>query len=224
VQVFTAPLTVSCDVVLPSKSTDNGTFELFFVPTGEPGNLLPNPDIELDMNENQSGNDFLDGQENHDASILWGPVPYPIATQTTYHVVVNVATTGQVSWAINGVDVGLSNSVVVPYANFQLRLSSWQPTEVWQISNFAVTTPPALACLNVTGTWTGQVNVVDSRSGYRTATLSLNVTDQSTNSCLLRGYLDTGSSPNNSVPWGYFGDGGCGVACRSRARFWTRRG
>src|ERR1700733_14005299 len=104
VQTFTAPLTISYDVVLPTKSTDNGTFELFFVPVGEPANLLPNPDIELDMDESQGGNDYLEVQENHGASVLWGPVPYPIATQTTYHVSINVATNGKVSWTINGAD------------------------------------------------------------------------------------------------------------------------
>ena len=56
VQAFSAPLTISYDVLLPAKSTADGIFELFFVPTGEPTNLLPNPDIELDMFETQAGN------------------------------------------------------------------------------------------------------------------------------------------------------------------------
>jgi hypothetical protein len=206
-QVFTAPLTVSYDVILPRKSTTDGVFELFFVPPGESINLLPNPDIELDMNESQSGNDSLLVQDNHGASILWGPVPYPIATGTTYHVSVDVAANGQVTWAINGVDVGLNNAVVVPYSNFQIRLSSWQPTQVWQVSNFTVTSVPMITCPNITGTWTGQVDVVDSGRGFRKTTLSVQVTDQNTNSCLLRGYLNTGSA-GNRAPWGSFGPGG----------------
>jgi hypothetical protein len=208
VQSFTPPATISYDVLLPTKSTTDGIIELYFVPTGEPSNIVPTNDVELSWSETQTGNDSLQVEKDHYTSILWGSVPYPLAAGTTYHVSVNVAADGQVSWAINGADVGLSNSVVVPYPNFQVRLSSWQPTEVWQISNFTVTTAPVLACPNVTGTWTGQVNVVDSRRGYSTTTLSLNVTDQSTNSCLLRGYLSTGSAPRNCAPWGSFVDGG----------------
>jgi len=205
VQAFTGPLTISCDVVLPAKSTSDGGFEFFFVPTGEPIGLLPNPDIELLMAESQSGNDYLQVQDNQDTSSPWGPVPYPIAAGTTYHVSVDVAANGQVSWAINGVDVGLGNSVVVPYGNFQIRLSSWQPTQVWQVNNFTVTVPST--CPNIVGTWSGQVNVADSWRGYRETALSLQVTDQNTNSCLLRGHLNTGTA-HNGAPWGGFSPGG----------------
>ena len=52
-------------------------------------------------------------------------------------------------------------------------------------------TTPTLVCPNLVGTWSGQVNIADSRGGYRAATLSVQVTDQNTNECLLRGYLKT---------------------------------
>jgi hypothetical protein len=206
VQVFTAPATISCDVLLPAKSTTDGAFELFFVPSGESSNVLPNPNIELLTGESQSGDDLLQVLEDYTAA-LWGPIPYPISPETTYHFSVNVAVNGQVSWSVNGADVGLSNSVVVPYTNFQIRLSSWQPTQIWQISNFAVASEPLVTCPSITGTWTGQVNVADSVAGYRQTTLSLQVTDQNTNGCLLRGYLNTGSA-SRSMPWNYFTPGG----------------
>jgi hypothetical protein len=94
----------------------------------------------------------------------------------------------------------------VPYTNFQIRLSSWQPTQIWQISNFAVTSAPVITCPNLVGAWTGQVHVVDSSAGYRQTTLSLQVTDQNTNSCLLRGYLNTGNA-GGRIPWNYFNSG-----------------
>ena len=147
VQSFSGPLTISYDVFLPAKSATDGAFEFFFVPVGQNGSNLPNPDIELDMSESQSGNDFLDVAKDHDASILWGDNPFPIATQTVYHVAISLAANGQVGWSINGNDVGLSNSVVVPYSDFQIRLSSWQPTQAWQISNFAVVPEPATVTL-----------------------------------------------------------------------------
>ena len=53
----------------------------------------------------------------------------------------------------------------------------------------------------------GQVTAVDSRSGYKETALSLEVTDQSTNNCVLRGYLNTGNAYNR-VPWGGFSPGG----------------
>jgi hypothetical protein len=199
VQTFTAPVTISYDVLLPAKTTTDGIIELYFVPTGEPSNIVPTNGIELAWFESQTGNDGVQVLQNQSA-LLYGPAPLPLAAGTTYHVSVNVATNGLLSWAINGVDVGLGNSVVVPYASFQLRLSSWQPTQVWDITNFTVTSTPLLTCPNIIGTWTGQVNVASSQSGYRETTLSLQVTDESTNGCLLRGYINTGSS-SSRVPW-----------------------
>jgi hypothetical protein len=147
VQSFSGPLTISYDVVLPVKSTTDGAFETYFVPLGESISNGPNPDVELVMNESQSGNDFLDVTKDHGASTLWGNNPFSIATQTTYHVSINLAANGQVGWSINGNDVGLSNSVVVPYSSFQVRLSTWQPTQVWQVTNFAVVPEPTTVTL-----------------------------------------------------------------------------
>jgi hypothetical protein len=147
VQSFSGPLTISYDLLLPAKSTSDGIFETFFVPIGEATTNIPNPDIELQMNETQSGNDSLEAVKDHGSTILWGNNPFSIITQTVYHVSISVAANGQVGWSINGNDVGLSNSVVVPYSSFQLRLSSWQPTQEWDVSNFAVVPEPATVTL-----------------------------------------------------------------------------
>jgi hypothetical protein len=151
VQSFSGPLTISYDVLLPVKSTTDGSFETYFVPTGEGISNGPNPDVELLMNESQSGNDFLTATKNHGANTLWGNNPYSINTQTVYHISIGIAANGQVDWSINGNDVGLSNSVVVPYSSFQVRLSSWQPTQDWQVSNFVVVPEPATVTLLSTG-------------------------------------------------------------------------
>jgi len=202
VQTFTAPLSVSFDVVLAAKSTTDGAFELFFVPTGEPTSLLPNPDIELFWGESQSGNDYLEVQQNHSGPYIWGPVSYPLTPGTQYHMTVNVATNGQVSWAINGVDVGLGTSVVVPYPSFQIRLSSWQPTQVWEVTNF--TLGAASTCPNLVGTWSGQMNVANALGGFSTTPLSVQVTGQTTNGCLISGYLTQGNV-SHSFPHIRFG-------------------
>lgn len=65
----------------------------------------------------------------------------------------------------------------------------------------------AVPCPNIIGTWSGQVNVANPFSGYTKTTLSVHVTDQNTNGCLLRGYANTGSG-RGRVPWGCFNIGG----------------
>jgi PEP-CTERM motif-containing protein len=147
VQSFGGPLTISYDVLLPVKSTTDGSIETFFVPTGEATTNIPNPDIELLMNETQTGNDNLGVAKDHDSTILWGSNPFSINTQTVYHVSIGIAANGQVNWSINGNDVGLTNSVVMPYSSFQIRLSSWQPTQEWDVSNFVVVPEPATVTL-----------------------------------------------------------------------------
>ena len=147
VQSFSGPVTISYDLVLPAKSTADGAFETFFVPTGEGVSNLPNPDVVLQMAETQGGADSLSVSKDRYTSVLWGSNPFLIQTQTVYHIAINVAANGQVGWFINGNDVGLSNSVVVPYSSFQIRLSSWQPTQAWQVSNFAVVPEPATVTL-----------------------------------------------------------------------------
>ena len=58
----------------------------------------------------------------------------------------------------------------------------------------ATITPATPPCPNLVGTWTGQMNVVDAWRGYSTTPLSMQVTDQSTNGCLIRGFLTMGNA------------------------------
>jgi uncharacterized repeat protein (TIGR03803 family) len=135
-QSFSAPVTISYDVTLNSETTGNGAFEFFFVPSGVASNALPNPDVELQMGFQP---DTIVVQTNHNSGIAFTRT-YTISPPAVYANVITVAPNGVVSWAINGQDLGLGNSVVMPYSSFQIRLSSWQPTQDWYVSNFAVTT------------------------------------------------------------------------------------
>ena len=56
---------------------------------------------------------------------------------------------------------------------------------------------PLSTCPNLVGTWSGQMNVADARKGFSNTLLSMHVTDQTTNGCLIRGYLTTGNVNNN---------------------------
>ena len=205
VQSYAGPVTISYDLFLPSKTTTDGGFHLVFVTPGEPTNLVANPAIDLYMTFSSATSDQMYVFKDQSLT-LFGPYPFTVNAQTVYHVSVDVASDGQVSWTVNGQTIPLSNSVVVPYSTFQLRLSSWQPTQIWQVSNFTVT-GPAPACPDIIGTWSGPVNVANLFSGYSKTTLSLHVTDQNTNGCLLRGYLNTGNG-RGKLPWGCFNPGG----------------
>ena len=191
VQSFSSPVRISYDVLLPARTTTDGGLQMFFIPTGLASNQII-PDLLLYMTyRNYAPGDILQIVSNGSA-VLWGDVPFSITAQTTYHVTIDVSASGGLTWIINNITNSIPNTVTVPYNPFQLELQGWQPGDVWQVSNFTVT--PVSTCPSIVGTWSGPVNVADPQSGYHTATLSIQVTDQNTNGCLLRGYLDTGSS------------------------------
>jgi hypothetical protein len=147
-QSFSGPLKISYNVTLPAETTTDGAFELYLVPTGSPTNLIPQTDIQtlLVFNPNE-----IDVQTNHGAAHAFGPVAFPTTPNTTYSNIVNIAANGVLSWSIDGQDLGLSNSVVVPYGSYQIRLSSWEPTQVWQVSDFAVVPEPTTVMLTGAG-------------------------------------------------------------------------
>jgi len=150
VQSFTGPLTISFDVLLPARSTQNGSFDFFFVLTNQATNLEPDPNIDLQMGFDNLSSDHLTVYRNIVPNAnIWGPNPFTVSANTTYHYSISVAANGQVGWSINGQDVGLSNAVVVSYGTFKIYLSGWQPTAVWQVTNFTVTpqqTTLAISC------------------------------------------------------------------------------
>lgn len=74
-------------------------------------------------------------------------------------------------------------------------------------TGLAATIVPVITCPNIIGTWSGPMNVANPFSGFNKTTLSLHVTDQTTNGCLVRGYLNTGNN-RCRVPWGWFNTGG----------------
>jgi hypothetical protein len=193
-QSFSPPTVISYIVTLTSETTSDGDFQFFFVPTGVASNALPNPDVELQMGFNP-GNLIV--QTNHNEGIVFSS-PFTVNAPAVFSNVVTVAANGVVSWTINGQEIALGNSVVMPYSSFQIRLSSWQPTQLWRVSDFVVgTSSTPSTCPNLVGTWSGQMNVADARKGFSNTLLSMHVTDQTTNGCLIRGFLTTGNANNN---------------------------
>lgn len=137
------------------------------------------------------------GYIGHGPSYYMNPATYPI------YVTELVGTFANSSGQIVGTPFAIGDlaTVTVPAGATQLQLGvndnllsdnpgSWNI----QVTGPTVTTPST--CPNLVGTWSGQVNVADAWRGYSTTTLSIQVTDQSTNGCLIRGHLTMGNVSN----------------------------
>ncbi len=146
-QSFSGARTFTFDVSIGALTTDDGTFRLEFVPTGQPTNLLPAVFTSLCLG---FGNPQFGGNVeavSNGVDIAGFPTNYNFTANTTYHESATIAANGRVSWSINGQDMGLGNALTVPYSSYQIRLSSWQPTQVWTVNNFAVVPEPATMTL-----------------------------------------------------------------------------
>jgi hypothetical protein len=146
-QYFSGPSYISYNVTLTSETTRDGSFELFFVPSGEASNTLPDPCVGLRMVFNPDGSPgTVLAQTNHNDGIVFSNA-FTITPPAVYSNVITVAGNGVVSWTINGQTIPLSNSVDMLYSSYQFRLESWEPTQVWQVSNFTVVPEPASVTL-----------------------------------------------------------------------------
>lgn len=208
-QTYSGPLTLSCNVTLTQDIVGQGDFLLALIPPGQAANSNLTSGIEFVMAYGNPGPDsnVLQMLSFSSPGLLWSDVFTNFAVGATYHLSISVATNGVLSLSVNGLPYLLPSSTTLPFSQFQIQMQGWQPSATWTVSSFTVSTPTVLTCPSIVGTWTGQVNVVDSRTGYGQSTLTLQVTDQTTNSCLLRGYLNNGSTYNRG-PWGCFSLGG----------------
>jgi hypothetical protein len=197
VAVFTPPVSFSFDVILQTldPTASDGAFWFWFLPRGEAGNLSFTPAVQCNMNYTLgSPTGSLEVDEYPPITILAGGIPFTLTAGTTYHVTFDIAGNGQLTWIVNG-QTYVNGTVTIPYPQFQAAIRGWQPTDVWLVSNFTVNTPST--CPTIVGKWSGQPNVADTRKGYSTTPLSMQVTDQTTNGCLIRGYLTQGNVGNS---------------------------
>jgi hypothetical protein len=199
-QVYTAPATINCDTVWEAGSTTDGGVQLYLIPTGVSTNVGSFPDsVFFELGYDDNGQGTIDIVQRHGPSpdtILWS-ADFPVVAGATNHVTLGVATNGQVSLSVNGQPYSLPSTAAITFSQFQVEVWGWQPNDFWGVLNATVTTPSP--CADLLGTWSGQVNVAVPGRGFQTMALSLQVTGQTTNSCLLEGYLTSG---NPRVPWG----------------------
>jgi hypothetical protein len=154
VQTFSGPLSISYDVVLSSRPTDpgaDGALEFFFVPLGVSSNQVA-PNISFQMVFRNYGSDTLLFQTNNGAAAFnISEIPFSITTQTVYHVGINVSGSGGLSWVVNNVTNPIPGTIKEPFSQYQLEIEGWQPTDVWQVSNFTAVPEPSAMALVTTG-------------------------------------------------------------------------
>ncbi|HTS19671.1 MAG TPA: choice-of-anchor tandem repeat GloVer-containing protein [Verrucomicrobiae bacterium] len=133
-QSFSGAATISFNVTLTSETTGNGAFEFFFVPSGEASNSLPNPDVVLQISFSPNG---VEVATNHYAGIVYSS-SFTVNPPVIFTNSITVAANGALGWTVNGQTFPLGSLAVMPYSSYQIRLSSWQPTQIWQVSNFSI--------------------------------------------------------------------------------------
>jgi hypothetical protein len=175
VQTFSGPLTINFDVSLDARTTTDGALEMYFIPPGQSlSNSLTNATHFriVYRNDPTLGPDALYFEQIISATTatpLWGPTPFPVATGTVYHVNMDVSPTGALRLNIDGKAFSLSNTVNVPFGQFQIQLEGWQPDDVWHVTDF--TAVPGLVF-----SFTNAVQTCKSKTKIDGKTMSTNVT------------------------------------------------
>jgi len=199
VQTYTLPVTISYSALLEARTAPDGVLWLSLIPPGEPGNSDLTTCFTFSIDYRNYSPDAILMNQCDQSGLVWGEVPFTVATGTWYNVVLGIAANGEMSLSINGQSYSIPSTVVMPYSQFQIQVRGWQPTDVWLVNNFTVTggsTAAGSSCPNLIGTWSGSVNVADYVNGYSTLPLSLSISDENTNSCMFRGQL-IGAATNN---------------------------
>lgn len=143
-QVYSPPVIIECDVTLESRTANDGSFDLYFLPTGQPFDAIPHQLTKFRIIYSNTG-DYgsadrleIDRQEEARGFAVWTGPPFKVEAGKTYHLKISVLAGGGLNISINGVDSGIPTTVVLPYRSFQVQLGSWQPTNHWRASNFSI--------------------------------------------------------------------------------------
>jgi hypothetical protein len=141
--LYGAPLTVEYDVELEARATSDGSFEVKFIPSGEPAESEPHQMVKFRMIFRNpgaySGKDGL-AIERRSGSLrgdtVWGEEPFDLRPAVSYHVILEILA-DRFRMTINKRTYE-ALGVTVPYKLFYVQLSSWQPQDKWLVRNFAV--------------------------------------------------------------------------------------
>lgn len=139
VQSFTAPKIITLDVTLDERQANDGYFSLLLMKTGLATNMIVRDAIVLVVNytgTTPSGSDSLAIWEVLPTSeaILWGEVPFTVEAGKSNRVRLAVGSDSKITLTVNG--VRYDTGVILPYSEFQVQMSGWQPLNRWTVRNF----------------------------------------------------------------------------------------
>ena len=143
-RTYVAPVVIECDVVLESRTANDGSFDLYFLPTGQPLDAIPHQLTKFRIIYSNTGEygsvDRLeiDRQEGGKGLVVWSGPPIKVEVGKVYHLKISVLAEGRLNININGVAAGIPDTVVLPSRFFQVQLGGWQPANRWHVRNFSI--------------------------------------------------------------------------------------
>jgi hypothetical protein len=136
-KVYSAPMTVECEVMLEERSSTDGSFQLRLVAEGESANVDAKRFASLGLGYRRNGTDqlFTSQRPNsqHDFQVI---ADLPIRAGQPYRIKLEVQ---QARWRItvNGQTYEVTD-VSLPSEHFYIQLYGWQPTDRWHVRSFKV--------------------------------------------------------------------------------------
>jgi hypothetical protein len=143
-RAYVAPVAIECDVVLESRTASDGSFDLYFLPTGQSLDAVLHQLTKFRIIYSNTGEygsvDRLeiDRQEGAKGFTVWTGPPFKVEADKVYHLKVSVLAAGKLDISINGADVSIPDTAVLPYRSFQVQLGGWQPANRWHVRNFSI--------------------------------------------------------------------------------------
>ena len=141
---YAPPLTIECDVVLEGRAAGDGSFDLYFLPVGQPLDVSPARLTRFHIVYSNTGEygsadrleiDRRDGARNF---VVWTEAPFKVEVGKVYRLKVSLLSRGKLNISINDVDFRIPDAVSLPYHSFQIQLGGWQPTNRWHVRHFSI--------------------------------------------------------------------------------------
>ncbi len=143
-RAYVAPVTIECDVVLEGRTANDGSFDIYFLPTGQSLDVVPRQLTKFRIIYSNTG-DYgsvdrleIDRREGTRGFTVWTGPPFKVGAGKVYHVKINVLVAGKLSVSVNGVASDIPDTILLPYRSFQVQLGGWQPGNRWRVRNFSI--------------------------------------------------------------------------------------
>jgi hypothetical protein len=146
-QSFTWGSTFTFKTVLdsrPGSSSDDGSFEFNMIPLGQATNVGLTSYTGLFMQWWNFQPDALGFYQSGSQSGSF--VTFGIVAQKTNQVTIAVSGTGLLTWTIDGQTYS-NGPQTVPFSQFQLQVTGWQPTDTYHMIDFAAVPEPGTLTL-----------------------------------------------------------------------------